>query len=79
MVTPALERLATSHAGKLKAVKVNVDDAPDIAARYRVQGIPLLVLVRDGHEVDRLVGAVPERDIESWVRRHAVVDAAAPA
>jgi thioredoxin 2 len=79
MVTPALERLAAKHAGKLKLVKLNVDAAPDIAARFQVQGIPLLVLWRDGRELDRLVGAAPERDIESWLRRHVDVDAAAPA
>ena len=78
MVTPALE-LATRHAGKLKPVKLNIDGAPDVAARYQVQGIPLLVLWRDGRELDRLVGAAPERDIESWLRRHVDVDAAAPA
>ena len=79
MVTPVVERLATRHAGRLKLVKLNVDAAPDIAARYRVQGIPLLVRWRDGRELDRLVGAAPERDIENWLRRHVDVDAAAPA
>ena len=79
MVSPALERLAAKHAGRLKVVKLNIDGAPAIAQRYSVQGIPLLVLVRDGNEVDRLVGAVPERDIEAWLRRHVDVDAPAPA
>jgi thioredoxin 2 len=79
MVTPALERLAAAHAGSLKIVKLNVDEASDIAGRYRVQGIPLLVLVRGGEEVDRRVGAVPEREIEAWLRRHVDIDAAAPA
>ena len=79
MVTPALERLAARHAGKLKLVKLNIDGAPDIAARYQVQGIPLLVLWSGGSELDRLVGAAPERDIEAWLRRHVDVDAAAPA
>ena len=79
MVTPALERLAERHAGKLKLVKLNVDGAPEIANRFQVQGIPLLVLWRDGRELDRLVGAAPERDIEAWLRRHVAMDAAAPA
>jgi thioredoxin 2 len=77
MVTPSLERLAHAHAGRLKVVKLNVDEAPDIGARYEVQGIPLLVLLRNGEELDRLVGAAPESQIESWLRRH--VDAPAPA
>ena len=79
MVTPALERLAERHAGKLKLVKLNVDGAPEIANRFQVQGIPLLVIWRDGRELDRLVGAAPERDIEAWLRRHVAMDAAAPA
>jgi thioredoxin 2 len=79
MVTPSLERLARAHAGRLKVIKLNVDSAPDIGARFRVQGIPLLVLMRDGEEVDRLVGAAPESQIEAWLRRNVDVDAPAPA
>jgi thioredoxin 2 len=60
MVSPAVERLAQAHAGELKVVKLNVDGAPEIAARYGAQSIPLLVLLRDGREVDRMVGAAPE-------------------
>jgi thioredoxin 2 len=62
----------------MKVVKLNVDSAPDIAGRYGVQGIPLLVLVQEGKEVDRRVGAVPEREIEAWLRPHLGVDASAP-
>jgi thioredoxin 2 len=67
MVTPAVERLATEFAGRLKVVKLNVDNAPDIAGRFAVQGIPLLVLLRDGDEVDRRVGAHPEPALRQWL------------
>jgi thioredoxin 2 len=70
IVTPALERLARDNAGRLKLVKLNVDGAPDIAARYKVQGIPLIVLHRDGRELDRLVGAVPESQLRQWLDSH---------
>jgi thioredoxin 2 len=60
MVAPVLERAANEYAGRVKVVKVNVDEAPDIQARYGVQGIPTLLVLRDGHEVDRVVGAVPD-------------------
>jgi thioredoxin 2 len=70
MIAPALEHLANSHAGHLKVVRLNVDDAPEISARYGVQGIPLLVIFRDGDELDRLVGAVPERQIDAWLTPH---------
>ena len=70
MVSPNVERLGNEHAGELKVVKLNVDDAPAIAARYQVQGIPLLVLIRDGAEADRLVGAAPPAQLASWLAPH---------
>jgi thioredoxin 2 len=70
MVSPLVERMGRSHAGRLKVVKLNVDEAPDISQRYRVQGIPLLVLIEGGKEVSRLVGAVPEADLGAWLERH---------
>jgi thioredoxin 2 len=77
MVTPIVEDLARSHAGRLKVVKLDVDAAPEIATRYGVQGIPLLVLIRNGEEVDRLVGAAPRPQIEGWLERHLPAGAAA--
>jgi thioredoxin 2 len=70
MVSPAVEAQARERAGHLKVVKLNVDDAPEISARYGVQGIPLLMLVRDGEEVDRQVGAVPPAQLRQWLDRH---------
>ncbi|MCZ4493279.1 MAG: thioredoxin [Conexibacter sp.] len=67
MVSPAVERLAGVLAGRLKVVKLDVDTAPDIAGRFNVQGIPLLVLLRDGQEVDRRVGAQPEPALRAWL------------
>jgi thioredoxin 2 len=67
MVSPLVERMGRDHAGRLKVVKLNVDTAPEISARYRVQGIPLLVLIRDGAEVDRLVGAAPLQQLQAWI------------
>jgi thioredoxin 2 len=78
MVSPIVEALAEEFAGKLKAVKLNTDEAQDIAARYAVQGIPLLVLVRDGKEIDRLVGAVPKAQLRRWLEPH-LATAGAPA
>lgn len=79
IVSPALDRLAAKYAGRLKVVKLNVDDEPEIGARFGVQGIPLLVLTRNGQELDRLVGAAPNSQIEAWLRRHVDVGAPAPA
>jgi len=67
MVSPLVERIGRDRAGRLKVVKLNTDEAPQIAARYSVQGIPLLVLIREGTELDRLVGAAPEEQLRRWV------------
>jgi thioredoxin 2 len=67
MVSPLVERMGRDNAGRLKVVKLNVDEAPAIAARYGVQGIPLLALIRGGAEVDRLVGAVPLERLRAWI------------
>jgi thioredoxin 2 len=70
-----VEAVATAKAGALKVVKVNIDEAPAIADRYDVRGIPVLVLLRDGAEVDRLVGAVPGPQLEAWIERHVAAPA----
>ena len=70
MVSPLVERLGAEHAGRMKVVKLNVDEAPAISARFGVQGIPLLVVIRDGSEVDRLVGAAPLAQLQAWLDPH---------
>jgi thioredoxin 2 len=77
MVSPAVEKVGRDNAGRLKVVKLDVDGAPQIAGRYGVQGIPLLVLIRDGEEADRMVGAVPEPQLREWLEPH--LGAAQPA
>jgi Thioredoxin len=64
MISPVLEDLASRHAERLKVVKVDVDANPGLAARFRAQSIPLLVVIRDGREVDRIVGALPRAALE---------------
>ena len=59
MVAPVLADLAREHAGHLKVVKVDVDANPTLGAQFGAQSIPLLVVIRDGEEVDRVVGALP--------------------
>ena len=67
LVAPALEAASVKHAGRLKVVKVNVDQSPNVAQRFGAMSIPLMVLVRDGSELDRLVGAVPAPQLERWL------------
>lgn len=58
-VSPILDRLAEERAGQVKVVRVNVDDAPSLAQRFGALSIPTIVVLRDGEEVDRVVGADP--------------------
>jgi thioredoxin 2 len=69
-VSPAIEEAATTHRGELKVVKVNVDEAPRTAARFEVRGIPTLVVMRDGQEVDRIAGAPSRAELMAWIERH---------
>ncbi len=59
MIAPSLETLAEEYDGKLMVAKVNTDDDYKYAQQYGVQGIPTLLFINNGEEVDRLVGAAP--------------------
>ena len=65
MIAPVLADLAARHAGRLKVVKVNVDEEPGLGARFDARSIPLLVVLREGREVDRIVGALPRPALEA--------------
>lgn len=67
MVAPVLERLAARYAGRLKVVKVNVDDNPQIARTYDASSIPTLVMLKDGAVVGRVVGAQPEHALAQQI------------
>ena len=64
MISPVLEDLARAHAGRLKIVKVDVDANQGLAQRFQAMSIPLLVVIRGGAEVDRIVGALPRAALE---------------
>jgi len=70
MVGPALERIATERAGRVKLVKVDVDRAPDVASRFDARSIPTLLIMRRGEVVDRVVGALPPPELARWIDRH---------
>jgi thioredoxin 2 len=65
MIAPVLADIAARHAGKVKVVKVNVDDEPALAARFDARSIPLLVVLDGGREVERIVGALPRPALEA--------------
>ena len=65
MVAPALEEIAAENAGRLKVGKVNVDEEMELAMRFGVTSIPLLVVMQDGKVVNKAVGAMPKAKIEA--------------
>jgi thioredoxin 2 len=67
MVSPALERLASTRAGDLKLVKVDVDAAPRLSQRFEVRAVPTLMVLRDGQVIARQAGAAPEPALQSWL------------
>ncbi len=64
MVAPLVEKLSGDYQGKVKFCKMNVDQNPDIAAKYHVMSIPTLLFFKDGKVVDTVIGAVPERTLK---------------
>jgi len=60
LIEPIVMKLARRFAGKVSFARVNVDYNPDIAYRYDIMGIPTLIFLEDGREVDRLIGAMSE-------------------
>ena len=68
MIAPALEEIATgSLAGKVKIVKLNVDENPHTASKYGVMSIPTLMLFKNGEMASRQVGAAPKQKLEQWI------------
>ena len=59
-IAPVVEELSKEYAGKLKVVKMNVDENPNTPARYGVRGIPNLIIFKAGQVKDQIVGAVPK-------------------
>src|SRR6202790_1836970 len=67
MVSPALAQVATDLRGRIKLVKVNVDDSPKIQQRFAVQAIPTLLVLRQGEVVARQAGAAPAARLRAWI------------
>jgi thioredoxin 2 len=64
-VSPILEQLAKEYAGRLKVVKVNVDENQRLARQFDARSIPTIVVLRDGKVVDRIVGAMPKPELSA--------------
>jgi thioredoxin 1 len=69
MIAPALEKLAQEYAGRVRIAKLNVDENQRTSMQYQVQGIPTMLLVKNGKVIDRIVGALPEAQLRMQVER----------
>jgi thioredoxin-like negative regulator of GroEL len=69
MVSPALAQVATELAGRVKLVKVYVDESPKLQQRFGVQAIPTLMVLRRGQVATRRAGAAPASDLRAWVEK----------
>jgi len=78
MIAPSIEALAGEFKDRAKVGKLNVDDNPEVAARYRITSIPTLLVFRGGQIVDQRVGALPKPEIASLIERQLVPAGAGP-
>ena len=70
MLSPTVEEVARENAGKLKVVKLNVDENSHAAGKFNIRGIPTLLVFKGGQVADQLVGAVPKDQIVKVIQRH---------
>jgi len=65
MIAPTVEELAKEYSGRVKVAKLNTDENPDIASRYKIMGIPTIMFFKAGQKVDQVVGAVPKPQLKA--------------
>jgi len=70
MLAPIVAEIAQAYTGKLKVVKLNVDENTQSAGRFNIRGIPTLLIFKGGQVAEQVVGAVPRDQIEKAVQRH---------
>ena len=70
-IAPIVEELAKEYSGKVVFGKLNVDENPETAQRYGVMAIPTLLVMKEGKEVDRVVGVLPKNQLEAKVNAYA--------
>ena len=70
MLGPTVAEVARENAGKLKVVKMNVDESPEVPSKYNIRGIPTLLLFKGGQVVGQLVGNLPKGDIQKFLSQY---------
>lgn len=67
MVAPVIDQIASQYEGKVKVVKLNVDENPEIANRYQIMSIPTINLYKNGRVVDNIIGARPKQAFDQMI------------
>jgi thioredoxin 1 len=73
MVSPVIERLAEKYDGKLKVVKVNVDDNQELSMKFNIMSIPTVMLFKSGKPMDSAIGAAPTEFYENLLAKNKVL------
>ena len=74
LIAPVIEEISNEYDGKVKVGKLNTDENQKLAAEYWIQGIPSLLIYKDGNVVDRIVGVVPKEHITQKLEQHTVLN-----
>ena len=70
MVAPVVEEISKDFEGKIKVLKLNTDENPNVASQYGIRSIPTLMIFKGGQKVDTVVGAVPKATLSSTLSKH---------
>ena len=70
MIAPVIEELSQDMEGKAKFFKINVDENPDIASKYRISSIPNIMVFKNGEVVENMVGFRPKQEFENVIVKH---------
>lgn len=70
MVSPVVDEIAQQYDGKVKVVKLNTDDNPNVASQYGIRSIPTLMIFKGGDRVDMVVGAVPKTTLANTLEKY---------
>lgn len=72
-LSPILEKISKKLEDRIKIIKVNVEDFPEISMIFDIHSVPTLVLIKNKEEIDRFIGAAPESKIIEWLRENKVI------
>ena len=70
MVAPVVDEIAEQYSGKVKVVKLNTDENPQVASQYGIRSIPTLMIFKGGQRVDMVVGAVPKTTLANTLEKY---------